>query len=54
MFKRYGIQYARGGKLTPEEVYIREDNRNRRANADRFMKTIWKAIDVYLKQKNSK
>lgn len=54
MFQRYGIQYARGGKLTPEEIYIREDNRNRRANADRFMKTIWKAIDVYLKQKNSK
>ena len=55
MFRRYGIPVqAKGGKLTQEEIYLREDNRNRRANADRFMKTIWKAIDVYLKQKNSK
>ena len=51
MFQRYGIQYARGGKLTSEEEYLREDNRTRRANADRFMRTIWKAIDLYLQQK---
>ena len=47
--------YKKGGKLSKDDDMLeREKLRIMKANGDRFMKSVWKAIDLYMHQIKSK